>query len=63
MAEVRVPPEGGGRPRTRQRAALGAGTLKRQWLADPLGPDSLAPQRRLKSVFGPHVILDPGKAM
>ncbi|AXE82159.1 hypothetical protein P6B95_03245 [Streptomyces atratus] len=26
-------------------------------------PDSLAPQRRPKSVFGPHVILDPGKAI
>ncbi|MFB7011887.1 MULTISPECIES: hypothetical protein [unclassified Streptomyces] len=26
-------------------------------------PDSLAPQRRPKSFFGPHVILAPGKAI
>ncbi|MFD4762158.1 FAD-linked oxidase C-terminal domain-containing protein [Streptomyces sp. NPDC058439] len=39
------------------------GTLKRQRLADQLGPDSLALQRRLKSVFDSHAVLNPGKAI
>ena len=39
----------------------GVGLLKRQWLADELGPAGLAVQRDLKRLFDPHGILNPGK--
>jgi len=39
----------------------GIGTLKRQWLADELGDEQVALQRRLKAAFDPHGILNPGK--
>jgi glycolate oxidase len=35
--------------------------LKRRWLADELGPDSYELQVKLKSVFDPLGILNPGK--
>ncbi|MEV7866286.1 FAD-linked oxidase C-terminal domain-containing protein [Streptomyces sp. NPDC088124] len=41
----------------------GVGTLKRRWLADELGPDSVALHHRLKAAFDPHGILNPGKAI
>nr|WP_246143535.1 FAD-linked oxidase C-terminal domain-containing protein [Actinacidiphila oryziradicis] len=41
----------------------GVGTLKRQWLADELGPDTLALHHRVKSALDPHNILNPGKAI
>ncbi|WP_413116443.1 FAD-binding oxidoreductase [Streptomyces sp. CY1] len=41
----------------------GVGTLKRRWLGDELGPDQHALQRRLKTAFDPHGILNPGKAL
>lgn len=37
------------------------GVLKRRWLAEELGPDSYDLQQRLKSVFDPLGILNPGK--
>ena len=39
----------------------GVGVLKRRWLADELGPDSHELQVKLKSVFDPLSILNPGK--
>ncbi|MGO4594373.1 FAD-binding oxidoreductase [Leifsonia sp. 2TAF2] len=39
----------------------GVGVLKRRWLADELGPDSYELQVKLKSVFDPLGILNPGK--
>jgi glycolate oxidase len=39
----------------------GIGTLKRRWLAHELGDDQVALQRRIKAVFDPHGILNPGK--
>lgn len=39
----------------------GVGTLKRRWLRDELGDDSVALQRQLKAVFDPRGILNPGK--
>jgi glycolate oxidase len=39
----------------------GVGVLKRRWLADELGPDSYDLQVKLKSVFDPLGILNPGK--
>lgn len=39
----------------------GVGVLKRRWLADELGPDSYDLQIRLKSVFDPLGIMNPGK--
>ncbi|MBX3098027.1 MAG: FAD-binding protein [Salinibacterium sp.] len=39
----------------------GIGLLKRRWLGDELGPDQLELQRRVKSVFDPAGILNPGK--
>jgi glycolate oxidase len=39
----------------------GVGILKRRWLADELGEDQLDLQRRLKLVFDPLSILNPGK--
>jgi glycolate oxidase len=41
----------------------GIGTLKRRWLAEELGPQSLALQHGIKSVFDPNGILNPGKAI
>ena len=39
----------------------GVGVLKRRWLRDELGEDSYDLQRRIKSVFDPAGILNPGK--
>ena len=39
----------------------GVGLLKRQWLADELGPAGVAVQRDLKRLFDPLGILNPGK--
>jgi glycolate oxidase len=39
------------------------GVLKRQWVAEELGPTAHALQRRLKDVFDPRGILNPGKAL
>ena len=41
----------------------GVGVLKRQWVADELGPAAHALQRRLKDVFDPRNILNPGKSL
>lgn len=41
----------------------GVGLLKRRWLGDELGDDVLELQRRVKSVFDPNGILNPGKAL
>ncbi|WP_327665397.1 FAD-binding oxidoreductase [Streptomyces sp. NBC_00498] len=41
----------------------GVGLLKRQWVAEELGPASHALQRGLKEVFDPRGILNPGKAL
>lgn len=41
----------------------GVGVLKRQWVADELGPTAHALQRRIKEVFDPRGILNPGKAL
>lgn len=41
----------------------GVGTLKRAWLAREAGPVSHGLQRRLKAVFDPYDILNPGKAL
>jgi glycolate oxidase len=39
----------------------GVGLLKRDWLAQELGPDQFELQRRIKSVFDPDNLLNPGK--
>lgn len=39
----------------------GIGTLKRRWLADELGDEQVALQRRIKHAFDPRGILNPGK--
>lgn len=39
----------------------GVGLLKRRWLRDELGDDQLDLQRRVKAVFDPLGILNPGK--
>ncbi|MCU1534437.1 MAG: FAD-linked oxidase [Glaciihabitans sp.] len=39
----------------------GVGLLKKRWLGDELGEDQLDLQRRLKEVFDPLGILNPGK--
>jgi len=39
----------------------GIGTLKRRWLAAELGDDQWELQRRIKAVFDPQGILNPGK--
>jgi glycolate oxidase len=39
----------------------GIGLLKRRWLRDEVGDDSYDLQRKLKSVFDPSGILNPGK--
>ncbi|GAA4005489.1 FAD-binding oxidoreductase [Streptomyces plumbiresistens] len=41
----------------------GVGLLKRQWVAEELGPAAHALQRRLKEVFDPRGILNPGKCL
>lgn len=41
----------------------GVGTLKRRWLADELGDEQVALQRRIKQAFDPHGILSPGRAI
>ncbi|MFE2420822.1 FAD-binding oxidoreductase [Streptomyces hokutonensis] len=41
----------------------GVGVLKRQWVADELGPTAHALQRRLKDAFDPRGILNPGKTL
>lgn len=41
----------------------GIGLLKQDWLAEELGDTSLALQRRLRAVFDPQGILNPGKAI
>ncbi|MBK1783712.1 FAD-binding protein [Prauserella sp. ASG 168] len=39
----------------------GVGLLKRQWLGDELGEESLALHRRLRTLFDPGGVLNPGK--
>ena len=39
----------------------GVGLLKRKWLKDELGEAQFELQRRIKQVFDPHNILNPGK--
>lgn len=39
----------------------GIGLSKKEWLADQLGPGELEIMRRLKAVFDPHGIMNPGK--
>ncbi|MGI3200463.1 FAD-binding oxidoreductase [Streptomyces sp. GLT-R25] len=41
----------------------GVGVLKRQWVAEELGPAAHALQRRLKEAFDPRGILNPGKSL
>ncbi|WP_329139724.1 FAD-binding protein [Streptomyces sp. NBC_01476] len=41
----------------------GVGVLKRTWLGNDLGERNLALQRRLRAVFDPAGILNPGKAV
>ncbi len=41
----------------------GIGTLKLRWLADELGDEQVALQRRVKAAFDPLGILNPGKAL
>ncbi|WP_141208763.1 FAD-binding oxidoreductase [Streptomyces griseorubiginosus] len=41
----------------------GVGVLKRQWVADELGPAAHALQRRLREAFDPRGILNPGKTL
>ncbi len=41
----------------------GIGILKRRWLRDELGDDQLDLQRRVKAVFDPLGILNPGKML
>ncbi|MFF4054957.1 FAD-binding oxidoreductase [Streptomyces sp. NPDC001668] len=41
----------------------GVGVLKRQWVAEELGPAAHSLQRRIKEVFDPRGILNPGKAL
>lgn len=39
----------------------GVGILNKRWLADELGDDQVDLQRRLKAVFDPLGILNPGR--
>jgi glycolate oxidase len=39
------------------------GVLKRQWVAEELGPAAHGLQRRIKEVFDPHGTLNPGKGL
>ncbi|EFL30025.1 glycolate oxidase, subunit GlcD [Streptomyces viridochromogenes DSM 40736] len=41
----------------------GVGVLKRQWVAEELGPAAHAVQRRIKEALDPRGILNPGKAL
>jgi glycolate oxidase len=41
----------------------GVDTLKRRWLADELGEEQVALQRRIKDAFDPTGILSPGRAI
>ncbi|MGW7042808.1 FAD-binding oxidoreductase [Streptomyces avermitilis] len=41
----------------------GVGVLKRQWVADELGPAAHALQRRIKQAFDPRGVLNPGKGL
>ncbi|WP_327232893.1 FAD-binding protein [Streptomyces sp. NBC_01317] len=41
----------------------GVGLLKRQWIAEELGADNHALQRRVKAAFDPYHTLNPGKAV
>lgn len=41
----------------------GVWVLKRQWVADELGPAAHALQRRIKDAFDPRGILNPGKPL
>jgi glycolate oxidase len=41
----------------------GIGVLKRRWLAEELGTESLILQQKIKRVFDPNGILNPGKAI
>ena len=41
----------------------GVGLLKRRWLAEELGEESLALQKQIKALLDPHGILNPGKAL
>ncbi|MFF7364198.1 FAD-linked oxidase C-terminal domain-containing protein [Streptomyces sp. NPDC008125] len=40
-----------------------SGTLERQWVAEELGDENHALQRRVEAAFDPHGILNPGKAV
>jgi glycolate oxidase len=41
----------------------GVGMVKRRWLADELGPESLAVHHEIKSALDPAGILNPGKGL
>jgi glycolate oxidase len=41
----------------------GVGSLKRRWLADELGPESMAVHQAIKSALDPAGILNPGKGV
>jgi glycolate oxidase len=41
----------------------GVGTIKRRWLADELGADSLAVHQAIKAALDPAGIMNPGKAI
>jgi glycolate oxidase len=41
----------------------GVGILKRRWLADELGPESMAVHRAIKDALDPAGIMNPGKAI
>ena len=41
----------------------GVGLLKREWLAEELGPVGLELQRRVKAAFDPLGLLNPGKVL
>ncbi|WP_256960599.1 MULTISPECIES: FAD-linked oxidase C-terminal domain-containing protein [Streptomyces] len=41
----------------------GVRVLKRQWVAEELGPAAHGLQRWIKEVFDPHGILNPGKGL
>ncbi|MET9764309.1 FAD-linked oxidase C-terminal domain-containing protein [Streptomyces sp. NPDC006372] len=41
----------------------GVGVLKRQWVAEELGPAAHAVQRRIKEALDPRNVLNPGKAL
>jgi glycolate oxidase len=41
----------------------GVGVIKRRWLADELGPESMAVHHAIKNALDPAGILNPGKAI